>query len=164
MTESASQQIDRHVFRRLTSFADVGRFMVAWLLLLVVLIAGVVYQTRGLSEYYLSTQSVPGGLVSEGIIGTYTNPNPIFASSTIDLSVSRLLFNSILTYDDKGALVNDLAETVTRSQDGLIYTVTLRKGHSGTTVGNLSPTTFSIHTEQFKILIQSHHIISVGRG
>jgi peptide/nickel transport system substrate-binding protein len=128
MTESASQQIDRHVFRRLTSFADVGRFMVAWLLLLVVLIAGVVYQTRGLSEYYLSTQSVPGGLVSEGIIGTYTNPNPIFASSTIDLSVSRLLFNSILTYDDKGALVNDLAETVTRSQDGLIYTVTLRKG------------------------------------
>ena len=128
ITESASQQIDRHVFRRLTSFADVGRFMVAWLLLLVVLIAGVVYQTRGLSEYYLSTQSVPGGLVSEGIIGTYTNPNPIFASSTIDLSVSRLLFNSILTYDDKGALVNDLAETVTRSDDGLKYTVTLRKG------------------------------------
>lgn len=128
ITETASSHIDRHVFRRLTNFADVGRFMAAWLLLFIVLTGGVVYQTRGLSEYYLSTQGISGGVVSEGIIGTYTNPNPIFASSTIDLSVSRLLFNSILTYDDQGALVSDLAESVTRSDDGLTYTAKLRKG------------------------------------
>lgn len=127
MTESASTHIDRHIFRRLNNFAEVGRFLTAWVLLLVVLVSGVIYQTRGLSQYYLSTQSVEGGVVSEGMIGTYTNPNPIFASSTIDLSVSRLLFNSILTYDDKGALVNDLAESVKRSDDGLTYTVVLRK-------------------------------------
>lgn len=128
MTETASSQIDKHIFRRITNFADVGRFMIAWLLLFVVLIGGVIYQTRGLSEYYLSTQSVDGGVLSEGIIGTYTNPNPIFASSTIDLSVSRLIFSSILTYDDRGSLVNDLADSVTRSSDGLTYTVKLRQG------------------------------------
>jgi peptide/nickel transport system substrate-binding protein len=93
----------------------------------VVLIAGVVFQTRGLSEYYLSTQPTEGGILSEAMVGTYTNPNPLFASSTVDVSVSRLIFNSLLTYDDNGELVNDLASSITRSDDGLTYDVNLVK-------------------------------------
>lgn len=127
LTESASQQIDRHVFRRLNNFAEVGRFMVAWLLLIGVLIGGVVYQTRGLSEYYLSNQPIEGGIMTEAMIGTYTNPNPLFASSTVDVSISKLVFNSVLTYDDNGGLVNDLAASVRRSDDGLTYDVALKK-------------------------------------
>ena len=127
MTESASQHIDRHVFRRLGNFADIGRFMVAWLLLMAVLVGGVIYQTRGLAEYYLSNQPIDGGIVSEAMIGTYTNPNPLFASSTVDVSISRLVFNSLLTYDDNGELVNDLASSVKRSDDGLTYDVVLNK-------------------------------------
>jgi len=99
--------------------------MIAWLLLMVTLIGGVIYQTRGLSEYYLSNQPVDGGIVSEAMIGTYTNPNPLFASSTVDVSISKLVFNSLLTYDDKGELVNDLASSVKRSDDGLTYDVTI---------------------------------------
>lgn len=125
MTETASQHIDRHVFRRLGNFADIGRFMVAWLLLMGVLVGGVVYQTRGLSEHYLSNQPVDGGIVSEAMIGTYTNPNPLFASSTVDVSVSRLVFNSLFTYDDNGELVNDLATSMKRSDDGLTYDVVI---------------------------------------
>lgn len=126
LTDSASRNIDRHIFKRLTNFADVGRFIGAWLLLMMVLIVGVFYQTRSLREYYLSPQPSGGGILSEGMIGTYTNPNPLFASSTVDLSVSKLIFNSLLTYDDNGALVTDLAESITRSDDGLSYTVTLQ--------------------------------------
>jgi peptide/nickel transport system substrate-binding protein len=125
ITESASQQIDRHFFRRLGNFADVGRFMVAWLLLIGVLIGGVAYQTRGLAEYYLSNQPIDGGIMSEAMIGTYTNPNPLFASSTVDVSISKLIFNSLLRYNDNGELVNDLASSVKRSDDGLIYDIGL---------------------------------------
>lgn len=128
LTDTASKHIDRHIFRRLTNFADVGRFIIAWLLLVIVLIAGVVYQSRGLSQYYLSTQPTEGGVLSEGIIGAYTNPNPLFASSTVDLSVSRLVFNSILTHNHAGDLVNDLAESIERSEDGLVYDIVLRRG------------------------------------
>lgn len=135
MTDNASKNIDRHVFRRLSNLNDVGRFIVAWLLLMIVLATGVIYQTRGLRAYYLETQPVSGGLVSEGIVGTYSNPNPLFASTTVDLSVSRLLFSSILAYNSRGELVNDLAETIIRSDDGLTYDVTLKQGvrwHDGT--------------------------------
>lgn len=127
LTDSASKQIDRHVFRRITNFADVGRFIVAWILLLLVLIAGVVYQSRGLAQYYLSTQPVEGGILSEGIVGTYANPNPLFASSTTDLSISKLVFNSILAHDETGGLTTDLAESIERSDNGLVYTIGLKR-------------------------------------
>jgi peptide/nickel transport system substrate-binding protein len=128
MTDTATSHIDRHIFRRMNNFADVGRFMVAWLMLVVILIGGVAYQSRGLAKYYLSNQGIDGGVLSEGMIGSYTTPSPLFAVSTVDLTVSRLLFSSILTYDDHGALVNDLADSVARSDDGLNYSVKLKQG------------------------------------
>jgi peptide/nickel transport system substrate-binding protein len=127
LTESASRHIDRHVFRRLNNFGDIARFVGAWLGMMLILIAGVAYQNRTLASYYLESKPVPGGVLNEGVVGTFTNPNPLFASSTIDLSVSKLIFNSILTYNEKGQLVPDLAESVTRSDDGLTYTVVLRQ-------------------------------------
>jgi peptide/nickel transport system substrate-binding protein len=128
LTDTASKNIDRHVFRRINNFAHVGRFMLAWMLLMLVLIGGVVYQSRVLATFYSSTQPVEGGILNEGMIGTYTNPNPLFASSTVDLSVSRLIFNSILTHDESGALTNDLASSIERSENGLVYTVKLIQG------------------------------------
>jgi peptide/nickel transport system substrate-binding protein len=128
MTDTASSHIDRHLFRRINNFADVGRFMVAWLLLIVILIGGVAYQSRGLEKYYLSSQGIDGGVLNEGMIGSYTTPSPLFAVSTVDLTVSRLIFSSLLTYDDHGSLVNDLADSVSRSDDGLNYTVKLKQG------------------------------------
>ncbi len=126
LTDSASRNIDRHVFRQLPNFAEVGRFIGAWVLLFLLLIAGLVYQSRGLRQYYMTPQAIAGGVLSEGIVGTYTTPNPLFASTTIDLSVSKLIFNSILSYDDDGNLVNDLAASISRSENGLRYTVKLR--------------------------------------
>ena len=101
--------------------------MFAWMALIILLIGGVAYQTRGLDKFYLSNQGIDGGILNEGIAGTYTTPNPLFATSTVDLTVSRLLFNSILTYDDRGALTGDLADSVTRAENGLSYTVVLKK-------------------------------------
>jgi peptide/nickel transport system substrate-binding protein len=127
LSDTASSHIDRHLFRRINNFADVGRFMAAWLMLIVILVGGVAFQSRGLAKYYLATSGIDGGVLNEGLIGTFTTPNPLFAISTVDLTVSRLIFNSILTYDNHGALTNDLAEQVSRSDDGLTYTVTLQK-------------------------------------
>ncbi len=124
--DTASKGIDKHVFKRIQNFAEVARFSIAWALLVIVLIGSVTYQTRGLEKYYLSYQPVAGGIYNEGMVGTFTNANPLFASNSVDLSVSRLIFNSILTYNTHGELVNDLAENVQKSDDGLTYTITLK--------------------------------------
>lgn len=126
--DSASRGADRHIFRRIQNFGEVARFSVAWILLIMVLISSVIFQTRGLEKYHLSYQPVIGGVYTEGVSGTFTNASPIFAATSVDLSVSRLIFNSLLTYDYSGKLVNDLAESISKDEAGLVYTVLLKPG------------------------------------
>jgi len=124
--DNATRTIDKHVFKQINSIGEVLRFIVAWTLLIGLLIGGLVYQTRGLASQYLSVQPTSGGVFSEGVVGTYSTPNPLFADTSVDLSVVKLLFNSLLTYDHNGQIVNDLAESVEVDDSGKIYTVVLR--------------------------------------
>jgi hypothetical protein len=102
ISESASRNIEKHIFRKIANFTTVARFVGTWLILILILIGGVFYQTRDLGSYYLAPQPTAGGVYTEGIIGSFTTPNPLFATSTVDLSVSKLIFSSILAYDDNG--------------------------------------------------------------
>lgn len=126
--EQAEQHLEHNVLRRLEHFASVRRFVVSWTALLLIIIAGVVYQTTALAQYYQSKKPIPGGVYTEGILGTFTDANPIYATSSVDTSVSRLLFASLLKYNEKAELVNDLAETWGVDEKGTTYTVKLRPG------------------------------------
>lgn len=121
------EHIDKHFFRRLGRLYEVRRFIMSWILLVLVLIAGLIIQTRALGDYYLKLVPVKGGIYSEGMIGTYTNSNPIFAANDVNLSVSRLLFAGLLTYDNDNRLTNDMAESWTVDESGKVYTVKLQE-------------------------------------
>lgn len=116
---------DRHFFRRLGRLYEVRRFILSWLLLIVLLVGLTVVQTRALGRYYQSVQPLPGGIYSEGVVGSFTNANPIFAAGEVDSAVSRLLFSGLMTYDDRNQLVGDLAKSLTVDPTGKIYTVAL---------------------------------------
>ena len=133
-SEQAEQQIDRLVFRRLGRLVGVRRFIAGWVLFVLVLIAGVAMQSRGLGQYYQALVPVPGGTFREGVIGSYTNANPLYATGTADSSVSQLVFSGLLTYDKNNQLTPDLAESWSSDERGQIYTVKLRpdvKWHDG---------------------------------
>lgn len=122
------ENIDRHFFRRLGRLYEVRRFIASWILLVVALITAVVIQTRALGDYYLKLVPVAGGIYSEGIIGSYTNANPIFASGEVNTTVSRLLFSGLLTYDTDNKLITDLADNWTVDASGKVYTINIREG------------------------------------
>ncbi len=121
------ESLDKHFFRRLGRLYEVRRFLLAWILLIVALIGALVVQTRALGDYYLKLVPIAGGVYSEGIVGTYTNANPIFASSDVDASVSRLLFSGLLSYDADNHLTPELAEKWSVDETGKIYTVNLKQ-------------------------------------
>lgn len=123
---NAEENIDRHFFRRLGKLTKVGRFVGSWILLLVLLTALSAYETYSLSGYYQTLKAVPGGNFSEGIVGNYTNANPIFATSDVDTTVSKLVFAGLLTYNQQDQLVGDLAQSWTSDDRGITWTVTLR--------------------------------------
>ncbi len=99
-----------------------------WLSLLVLLISIVVIQTRALAGYYQTLQPVPGGTFTEGILGDFTNANPLYATGPVDSAVSKLLFSGLLTYNDQNQLVGDLAQSWSVDATGRIYTVNLKPG------------------------------------
>lgn len=118
---------DQHFVKRLGNLtAPVRRFVGAWILLLVLLIGALFVQNMDLSGYYQQLRPVPGGIYNEGILGTFTNANPLYAANDADTSISRLMFSGLFTYDDQNKLVGDLAQSYSVNDTGDTYTVHLR--------------------------------------
>jgi peptide/nickel transport system substrate-binding protein len=87
---------------------------------------GALWQVRALDKYYLETTPVAGGVYREGVIGTFTNANPLFATSSVDTSVSKLVFSGLFKISPKGEIVGDLASGYDVDARGKVYTVKLR--------------------------------------
>lgn len=123
----AEEHIEKHLFKRLARLGEVRRFVFAWVLLLLLLMGYVVAQARGLTDFYQSLRPVPGGVYTEGILGAFTNANPLYSTGAVDTSVSRLVFAGLLNYDSTNHLVGDLADSWKIDAKQTTYTVHLRK-------------------------------------
>jgi peptide/nickel transport system substrate-binding protein len=126
VTKHTDRSIERNFFGRVNRLAKVRRFVIGWVLLMVLLIGTVAAQNNALTGYYQTTRPVPGGIFREGIVGSFTNANPIYATNDVDLSVTKLIFAGLFKYDSHNQLVGDLAESWQVDKTGQIYTVTLR--------------------------------------
>lgn len=122
----AEEGLERHFFKRLSRLTKVRRFITSWVLLFILLISGVLYQARSLGKYYLSAQPAAGGIYTEGILGAFTNANPLYAAGSVDNSVSRLVFAGLFKFNQQNNLVGDLAEEWKVDENGTTYTVRLR--------------------------------------
>ncbi len=92
LSQLADQKLERLLIRRFGKLISVRRFIGLWVVLFLLLILSNILQARNLSTYYQTLQPVPGGLYTEGIIGTFTNANPMFASGAVDTAVSHLVY------------------------------------------------------------------------
>lgn len=124
--DHAEYNAELMLWKRLPRLFKARRFVFAWSLLIVLLCIGLVLQMRGLSGYYQYDGPVPGGGFTEGIVGDFTNANPLYATGAIDRSVSKLVFSSLMTYDNQNNLVGDLAGNVDSDERGATWTVTLK--------------------------------------
>ncbi len=121
------EHLDRHFFRRLGRLYEVRRFLLSWILLLILLIGVSIIQFRSLGGYYQVIKPIAGGIYTEGMVGSFTNANPVFATGEADTAVSRLLFSSLMQYDAHNHLVGDLATDVQIDASAKIYTVKIRR-------------------------------------
>jgi peptide/nickel transport system substrate-binding protein len=124
--QQADEQIERLLIRRLERLTSVRRFVGLWLALFFLLLVCGIAQIRSLSIYYQSLVPVPGGLYSEGIVGSFTTANPLSATGTADTTVSHLVFSGLFKYDNNNQLTGDLAQGWTTNANQTQYTVHLR--------------------------------------
>ncbi|MBI4033400.1 peptide ABC transporter substrate-binding protein [Candidatus Saccharibacteria bacterium] len=126
-TQQVDQKIDRLLLRRFDRLISVKRFVILWIGLFVILFFATFVQIRNLSSHYQSLQPVPGGIYSEGMVGTLTNANPIYASGAADVAISRLVFAGLFRYDADNNLTGDMAQSYNLDDSQKRYTVHLRK-------------------------------------
>jgi peptide/nickel transport system substrate-binding protein len=124
--QTANKQLDRHIFRRWHNFKNAARFAIGWVGLVVILIVTVIIQTVSLKNQYMSVKPIGGGVYTEGMVGQFSNANPIYATSDIDTAVAKILFDSLFSYDSQNELVADLASNWEMDSKELVYTVHIK--------------------------------------
>jgi peptide/nickel transport system substrate-binding protein len=110
--------------------------------IIIILVTGMVMGLLLLSEQtgfrLVSPVPTSGGVYTEALIGSMQRLNPALDYyNSADRDVDRLIFSSLITFDEKGLPKGDLAETWGISYDGLTYNFQLRDNaewHDGTPV------------------------------
>lgn len=127
----------RFILTRLDNIRSVRRHIVGWLLLVAIMIIAVGAQFMWFRQSYQAVAAAPGGTFAEANLGPIETLNPLFASSSAEITASRLLFSSLYTYDSTGHLHGDLAENIQADASGMTYTVKIRpdvRWHDGTSL------------------------------
>ncbi|MBP6881441.1 MAG: peptide ABC transporter substrate-binding protein [Candidatus Pacebacteria bacterium] len=104
-------------------------------IVLFVVIGAVIWLALAVNQQFSEVVPTRGGSITEGIIGTARFVNPILALTRADQDVTALVYSGLMKIAPDGTLVNDVAESITTSEDGLTYNITLRKDvtfHDGT--------------------------------
>ncbi len=74
-------------------------------------------------------QPSEGGTYAEALIGSLQRLNPVLDFyNSVDRDVDRLIYSRLVTFDDYGNPVADLAESWGISKDGTIYNFALKEG------------------------------------
>jgi len=102
-----------------------------WQILVVVLtlvVVGVLLLTQQpIGPVQVLPQPATGGVYSEALVGSLGRLNPLLDwNNPSDRDVDRLLFSSLIRFDERGLPQTDLAEAWGMNEEGTIYNFTIR--------------------------------------
>lgn len=105
------------------------RRSIRWLrvIILVAIIAGLAWLTYEVLPRVSLFETDRGGEYVEGVAGAPQSINPLFSQyNDVDRDLCALIFEGLTDFDDRGVVVPLLAQDWQVSDDGLVYTFSLR--------------------------------------
>lgn len=96
-------------------------------LLILALVSGGFWLWQSSYQSHVTVLS-DGGVMHEGIVGAPRFINPVLATTRADQDMVALMYRGLYTFQADGALVPDLASSITVSDDGRTYNVELKSG------------------------------------
>lgn len=101
---------------------------VIFTVLAVLMSIGAIFALTDLKDQIVEEVPAHGGALTEGVVGSPRFINPLLALSDADRDLVELTFAGLMGVDERGNLIPELAESYTLSEDGTIYTFTLKEG------------------------------------
>lgn len=111
---------------RLQNAREVRLWVVEWALLVLVVLLFAVVQIFWYSDAYETEAYVAGGDYSEATLGKVNSMNPLYAATSSEKTLAKLLFANVASPDTSGHMKGELAKSVTMDETGKVWTVTLR--------------------------------------
>ncbi|MFA6194921.1 MAG: peptide ABC transporter substrate-binding protein [Patescibacteria group bacterium] len=113
--------------KHLNKFLNPKEYLIIKICLLLIFV-NAVYLGVSFFGKHLQYSPVSGGEYIEGVVGYPKTINPLYAvNRDVDSDLSRLVYSSLFKYDQNGALVNDLAESVVINNDKE-YIIKIKEG------------------------------------
>lgn len=124
--KSVVRHARKFIVKRWENVAAARTQLVVWSLLVLAVFSSIGFQIYMSDQTYTASEPTSGGTYREAVIGKIENLNPLYASTEAEKSVIKLVFSSLYTYDVSGGLKGDLAKSMSITNDGKTYLVTIR--------------------------------------
>lgn len=122
------EHIRENFIDRISHVKNVRLLILEWALLVLAIIMLSVTQSFLYAESYAVTTFTSGGTYSEATLGRVNSLNPLFATTSSEKALSRLMFQTLTSVDYSGHIGLGLADSITTDDSGLVWTVKLRDG------------------------------------
>lgn len=126
--EETHEHIQENLIKRLPHARRVRLLILEWCLLIIVITSLALTQAFWYTQSYSVQAYVDGGTYIEATIGNVNTLNPLFATTTSEKVLSKLLFSTLSTIDYSGHVGLGLASSITPDSTGKVWTVTLKDG------------------------------------
>ena len=125
-SEDSKEHIKENLIERLSHIANIRLLILEWALLVTALIMLAVAQAFWFGNSYAENTFVDGGTYTEATLGDVNSMNPLFATTSSEKTLSRLMFATLATTDYSGHSGIGLAQSITPSENGQAWKVRLR--------------------------------------
>lgn len=127
-SEDGREHIKENLIERVSHIQNIKLLIFEWSLLTLALIMLAMTQAFWFSSSYATDVFVEGGTYTEATLGRVNSMNPLFATTSSEKVLSRLMFATLTTIDYAGKPGLMLAERLTPDENGKVWTMKLRDG------------------------------------
>lgn len=128
ISQEGQAHIKENLIDKLSNVENVRLLMLEWGLLVVALIMLAITQAFWFADSYAENSFVAGGNYTEATLGEVDSLNPLFATTSSEKTLSRLMFATLSSVDYSGHIGIGLAKTITPTENGKVWVVALRDG------------------------------------
>ncbi|MFC2702199.1 MAG: ABC transporter substrate-binding protein [Candidatus Nanosyncoccus sp.] len=122
------EHIKENLIDHISHIKDIRLYILEWILLVTVIILLSITQAYWYLNSFAVETYTKGGTYTEATLGKINSFNPLFATTSSEETLSRLLFATLSVTDYSGHTGLGLAETIHANDAGDTWTVKLRSG------------------------------------
>lgn len=125
-SENSRKHIKEKFINRISHVENIRLLVFEWILMISALIVLAVAQAFWFGNSYAENAFTAGGTYTEATLGEVNSLNPLFATTSSEKTLSRLLFATVATNDYSGHPGIGLAESIRADENGKTWIVKLR--------------------------------------